>query len=344
MRLTRRRALGVAAGALAAAGAGSLLAASRRRGSDAVSAVPISAKPVRAFSRDRPDETRFGELTFRSGIALSGDDSGFGGWSGLWRSEDGVRLIAVSDNAFWLNAAVAYDGGRLSGLSDAVIAPILGEDGVPLRHGPAYDTESLAIADGVAYVGIERVHEVRRFDLARSGSAARGTPIPVPPEVKGLKGNDSLEAVAVAPPGHPLAGAVIAIAEQAKPGDDAPTRGWILTGPVQGAFDVARADGFDITDLTFLPDGDALLLERRYTVLAGVFCRIRRIARDAFRPDAMVAGRLILDAGPTHEIDNMEGIATHLDVVTGKRVVTLISDDNYNPLQRTLLLEFLLEA
>jgi hypothetical protein len=81
------------------------------------------------------------------------------------------------------------------------MAPVLGENGVPLRRGPADDTESLAIADGVAFIGIERVHEVRRFAWAESGLAARGVPIPVPPDT--LPGNRGLEAIGVAPAEHP---------------------------------------------------------------------------------------------------------------------------------------------
>jgi hypothetical protein len=164
----------------------------------------------------------------------------------------------------------------------------------------------------------------------------------VPPEVKALPDNLSLEAVAVAPPAHPLAGAVIAMAERARPGADAPTRGWILTGSRTGAFDVTRSDGFNITDLAFLPSGEGLLLERRFSLTDGVACRIRRLSPAAISPGARVDGEIIFAADNTHEIDNMEGIAWHRDPGSGETIVTLISDDNYNPLQRTVLLEFAL--
>ncbi len=68
-------------------------------------------------------------------------------------------------------------------------------DGRRSGERAAYDTNRLAVAGGLAYVGIERVHEVLRFPVARDGLAARGGPSPVPPEVKALPANRSLEAV-----------------------------------------------------------------------------------------------------------------------------------------------------
>src|SRR5919202_5053793 len=128
------------------------------------------------------------------------------------------------------------------------MAPALARDGRPPRRTRSYDTESLTIANGVAYVGVERTHEVLRFNWAKDGVNARAQSVPVPPEAKQLPSNQSLEAIGVAPQRSPLAGALIAIAERARPGTNAPTRGFILTGARQGAFDVARAGEFDITD------------------------------------------------------------------------------------------------
>ena len=99
------------------------------------------------------------------------------------------------------------------------------------------------------------------------------------------------------------------------------------------------AQGFDVTDGDFLPDGDLLLLERRFTLASGVGLRIRRIDGASLKPGAVVDGEIILEAGMSEEIDNMEG----LDVVVGEdgstRIV-LVSDDNHSILQRNLMLEF----
>jgi hypothetical protein len=301
----------------------------------------VRAYPLDHFSVSQRERRRFGALTFRSGLELQARTDGFGGFSGLWRSPEGDQLVAVTDNAQWLTARVTRSDGRLTGLADVVMAPILGSNGRPLRRTRSYDTESLAIAGGTAYVSIERTQEVMRFDWAKHGVKARGQPVPVPAAAKELPRNKGLEGIGVAPARSPLAGAVVVVAERARWEQDAPTRGFILTGPRQGAFDILRSDEFEATDLAFLPSGEMLLLERRFSVLRGVAVRLRRFPADAIRPGAVVDGPVIFEADAGYQVDNMEGLALHRE--DGATVVSLISDDNFSSLQRTLLLEFALE-
>ena len=81
-----------------------------------------------------------------------------------------------------------------------------------------------------------------------------------------------------------------------------------------------------------------LLLERWYRPLRGVGMRIRRIAGASLKPGAMLDGPYLIEADLGQEIDNMEGLCVHRG--QGKTVLTLISDDNFSFLQRTVLLEF----
>lgn len=300
--------------------------------------VAISARPLAAFEPRSPSRTRFGQLTFRSGLVLSGSHPRFGGFSGLWRSPDGARLVAITDNGFWLTARLLRREGRLAGLDEAELAPILGASGRPLHRSRYFDTESLAMAEGVAYIGVERTHDILRFDWARYGVEARAKLVPVPPAVKRLPNNRGLEALGILPAGHALAGALIAISERSG-GEDEPTAGFIIGGRQPGALQVVRHDGFDITDLAFLPGGDMLLLERWYKPLRGVGMRIRRIGGVTIRPGARLDGPILIEADLGQEIDNMEGMAVHTEA--GRTVITLISDDNFSTfLQRTVLLEF----
>jgi hypothetical protein len=55
----------------------------------------------------------------------------------------------------------------------------------------------------------------------------------------------------------------------------------------------------------------------------------------------VVDGPSIFDADLGHEIDNMEGLDVHRDS-DGEIVLTMISDDNFSLLQRTMLLQFTL--
>lgn len=342
MRLNRRLFL-VSGGVTAAAAVFAERTFARPRAAAAITPIEVTARPIDHLSSTDPGRSRFGDLLFRGGLDLRSPDSHFGGFSALWRSPDGARIVSVSDNAQWLTARVQTSDGRLSGLTEAKLAPLLHGNGKPLGNTGYYDTESLAIDNGVAYVGIERKHAIMRFPWGAAGMAARGSLLPLPEsiraEIKSLPNNRSLEAIGVAPPRSPLAGAVVTIAERSG-GIDEPTRGFIVTGPHTGAFSVRRAHGYDISDLAFLPSGELLLLERSFSIFEGFRCRIRRVAADAIKPNAMVDGAVIFESNASHHIDNMEGLAVHQEA--GETVLTLISDDNFSPFQRTLLLEFVL--
>jgi hypothetical protein len=116
---------------------------------------------------------------------------------------------------------------------------------------------------------------------------------------------------------------------------------FLVGGPSPGQFAVRRTNNFDISDAVLLPTGDLLILERKFSWLAGVGIRIRRIPLAQLAPGAVIDGPSIFDADLGHEIDNMEGIDAHV-TPEGDTVLTLISDDNFSMLQRTLLLQFTL--
>jgi hypothetical protein len=337
LRLTRRSFIAGVGAAASSSIAGS--AQARPQAPSEPTPIEITATPIESFSVSERERRDFGALTFRSGLELRSRSESFGGFSGLWRFPE--EIVALGDNTQWLTARVVSTNRRMSGLANAVLAPVLARDGKPLRRTRSYDTEGLTIAGGIAYVGIERTQEVMRFNWAKDGVRARAQAVPVPPDAKQLPRNQGLEAIGVAPPRSPLAGALVVIAEQAGGTTTTPTRGFILSGARKGAFDVVRSGGFDVTDLAFLPSGEMLILERRASLLRGFGVRIRRIAADAVFSDATVDGSVIFEADMGHQIDNMEGLAVHRDSA-GETIVSMISDDNFSGLQRTVLLEFAL--
>jgi hypothetical protein len=339
---TRRHLLGLGLAATAAGAGFYGYRQLRRVGSDETTRVDLATKPVEAFDPRRPSERRFGSLLFRSGLELSSRTRGFGGLSGLWRDPERPRIVAVTDVGQWFQADLVVRDGRLAGLAEAQLSPILDAAGRPLHDGPSYDCEALAIAGGVAYVGIERTHEVLRFDWAAAGVRARGQPLALPEDIRRQPRNSGIEALCIAPPGHRLAGALIAFAEAAPTGGEDPSPGWVLSGPERFGFHVATGRELNVTDACFLPTGELLLLERSWSLARGVGCRIRRVPADAIRPGAMLDGEVLMEADTEFDIDNMEGLAVHRDAASGETVLTLLSDDNFNPLQRTLLLEFAL--
>ena len=136
------------------------------------------------------------------------------------------------------------------------------------------------------YVGIERVHQILKFDFGRHGLLARGQPIPLPPEIKSLPYNKGLEALVVIPRGGPLGGTLLAVSERGL--DPAGNiMGFLIGGPSPGIFAVRRTDNYDVTDAALLPDGDLLILERRASFLQGLSMRIRRVALGTPYEDAL---------------------------------------------------------
>ncbi len=341
MRLNRRRAL--LAGGLGLAGAG--LAAARfalAKPLPARQPTPIRVRsfPIATFEPRSPGNTRFGMLEFRSGLELQSDFSGFGGLSSLRCDARGEKLLALSDAGMWLTARVQREDGRLTGLTDAVMAPILGPGGVPLAEIGAGDTESIAIdAQGNAYVGVEVLNRIYRFPtFARDGVKAEGQTIGVPEGIRQLRPSRGLESLCVFPKGSPYAGRLLAIAERAVVGaDNMPA--FILGGPEPLAMTVRRTNDFDVTDCDFLPDGSLLILERWFSLTKGMGLRVRKIDPQAIRPGAVLDGPIMISADTNYQIDNYEGISVYRNR-DEEIMVALISDDNFLMFQRTLLMEF----
>jgi hypothetical protein len=105
-------------------------------------------------------------------------------------------------------------GVRPVGIAEPVMAPILGPNGQALAAHGWHDTESIAVSDGILYVGIEGVNQIVQFDFAKDGLLARGHAIAVPPGIRTLPKNRGLEALEYVPQNQPMGGTLIAISER----------------------------------------------------------------------------------------------------------------------------------
>ena len=303
-------------------------------------AIEIEAQPFTEFAHNDPTRRQFGLLEFRGGLVLTSRFKEFGGLSSFRVAADGAHFIAASDKGWWLRGRIIYEGTRPTGIAEAEMAAMLGPDGRPLAARGWYDTESIAEDGGTLYVGIERVNRIVRFDYGKDGLLARAQPIEVPPGVRTLPNNKGLEALVFVPRNLPLGGTLIAISERGldKSGNNL---AFLIGGPRPGTFAVKRSADFDISDAALLPASDLLVLERKFGWTSGLFIRIRRLALSDVRPGALVDGPVLFEADLGYAIDNMEGLSVHR-AAGGETVLTLISDDNFSALQRTLLLQFTL--
>jgi hypothetical protein len=302
--------------------------------------IEVNARPLPWFDTSDHARTRFGALEYRSGLVLTSGFRAFGGLSGLRLDTKGERFISFSDKGTWFTGRIVYQGRQMTGLADVEAAPMLGPDGKPITSRGWFDSESIALDGQLVYIGLERVNKVLRFDFAKGFTRSRAEEVPMPPAVKKLPFNKGLEALVVVPKGLPLAGTLIAISERGL-NADGNLIAFLVGGKTPGQFAIRRSRNFDISDAVLLPNGDLLILERKFSWLSGIGIRIRRMALASIAPNATVDGPGIFEADLGDEVDNMEGIDAHV-TPDGDTVLTMISDDNFSLLQRTLLLQFTL--
>lgn len=291
------------------------------------------------FNPDDPSQRRAGALEWIAGVALSVPDPRFGGWSGMVLSSDGRRLTAVSDVGFWLTATLAHDQqGRITGLTDAQLGPLLGPEGQPLKSKRLADAEALARdRDGSLIVGFEGTHRLWRYRPGPGAEegllAARPEPVAPPPQLSRVPRNGGVEAMTVLADGRLL----MVTEDLTNAAGD--LVGWLRDAKGWHDLSLAPAGLFKPTDLAQLPGGDVLVLERRFTLIGGVAMRLRRVPLKAIRPGARLEGAALVELAPPVSVDNMEALAA-VKAADGSTLLYVLSDDNFNPVQRTLLLQF----
>ena len=294
-----------------------------------------------SFNRSDPTSNKVGRLIWRGGIVFSAAAPEFGGWSDLHVSDDGRTLAAVSEEGSWFTAAIEYDAqGNLAGLKDGRIGPLRGLNG-KVVVGRAWTTaEGMAqLKDGAWLVAFTRNHRIWRY------SALGGTPVVVdgPPEMSRQPATAGVKALTAMPDG-----ALIALSEEysRRPGT---VVGWIGRPADGGArytwqtFDYAVIPDYRPSSLAALPDGSLATLERVIDVKRGARSRVLHVAADKLKPGATIAGDELGVLASPNPVDNFEG----LSATRGARGETLLwinSNDNFNPLQRNLLLLFELAA
>jgi len=307
-----------------------------------VAPIEITASAISGFDRADSTKKRFGKLDWRGGLVLTSASASFGGWSGIAMDPDGQTFVSVSDAGTWLEGRITYNGTAPAGITAARSGPLKARDGSALSRKRDRDAEAVVLTggapgSGALLIAFEQNDRIGRFTTTGQGIGAPSAYIDMPAEAKAMR-VDGFEAVAILA-GGPNKGAMVAFAERAR-GDVA--SGWIWQNGVPKSLRLGGMGGFDITDAASLPDGNLLILERRFRWMEGVKMRLRLVKAATLKPGAVLDGEVLLAADLGQEIDNMEGLAVSRGA-KGETVLTLISDDNFNTLlQRTILLQFTL--
>ena len=292
----------------------------------------VRVKPVLLDDAD-PTRTRVGDLLFLGGVQLSSNDLAFGGFSSL--SIAGDRFVLLSDGGNIVRFALGQDW-RLHNTSFADLSDGPGTGWAKRDR----DSESMSVdpKTGKIWVGFENYNAFWRYAPGFAHAEARVRPR----AMRYWHQNKGPEAMTLLP-----GGGMATIGEQQSwPGrrgragivfaDDP------IVNPHRGfRFDYVPPAGYDPSDMTVLPDGRWLILNRRFD-FPFRFSNVLTIVDPAqVKPGATVSGRAMatLDTPLIH--DNFEGVAVTRD--GHDTVVWLVSDDNQFFLQRSLLLKFKLD-
>lgn len=294
---------------------------------------PVKAVPVELDPR-RPDVKTAGKLVFMSGFELISDHARFGGLSGLDVSPDGRQLRAVSDRGRWITATLAHDSaGRLISMDSWRDAPMLTPAGKHAR-GRYRDAEGLTRRSGAFLVSFERRHRIWRYPTALD---VPPRPVATPRGLNDAPANGGLEGITVLPDGT-----VMGMTERLA-NEDGGLKGWLMKNGTAREIAYVTQNGFSPTGLAAMANGDVLLLERSLT-LSGIRARVVRLAEGRLeearrRGGSRVHGEVLADLKHPLSVDNFEGLALRRDRA-GRTLLYLVSDDNFLPLQRTLLFQF----
>lgn len=294
---------------------------------------PIIARAVPLDPGDRA-RMRVGGLRYLGGWTLKGGHPAFGGISAM--AVAGDRFILLSDKGQLVR--FRFDGKRITQPS---IAPLpAAPRNATIRRAP--DSESMTVArDGRIWIGFEDRNQIWRYGPGLRRAEARGAPAAM---VK-WPGNRGPEAIVALPDGR-----FLVMSEGAhEDGDPAGTSRALLFGgdPTRAAarpvlLHYRPPPGFSVTDAAALPDGRIIVLHRRFAMMEGISAIVSIVPADALAKRRVVSGRVVARLAPPLTVDNMEALAITRE--GGHDILWLASDDNFYPIQRTLLMKFALDA
>ena len=269
--------------------------------------------------------------TFLARYVWHEDTPDFGGFSGIEVSDDGSRFWSQSDRARIISGTFARDPvtDRITGVEAAPLHEVGDANGTPLVF-PMTDSEGLArSADGRLFLSFER--EARVSELAPD--TGRTCDLPAAPAFARMQKNSSLEALAIDD-----SGALYTMPERSGSLDRPFPVYRFRNGAWEMPFGIPRRGRFLAVGADFGPDGRLYLLERDFDGVFGFRSRVRVFT---IRDDRIAAeATLFQTTAPV--FDNLEGLAVWRDA-EGRIRLTMISDDNFNPLERTEIVEYRLD-
>lgn len=291
--------------------------------------VAVTAKAVPLNAEDLARDT-VGRLKYLGGIELKSADARFGGLSALRVTEPG-KLLSITDGGHWIALELDERADQLVGLRSASIDIVRGPQREPLKGKAHVDAEALEYGPDGASVAFERDHRIWHYRTL--DGPARSEAFPDQRWLESLPLNDGIEAMAKVGEGW------LYIAEALLP--DGRHEGVLLSpGGLNRNYARVTVDvpaPYNPTDAQALGTDRVLILARRFSPLSGVGAALLLAPVD-LKTMTLGKSEVLAELAPPLTVDNMEGLAV---AQQGRRTfVYLASDDNFSPLQRTLVLKF----
>ncbi|HEY0412069.1 MAG TPA: esterase-like activity of phytase family protein [Allosphingosinicella sp.] len=284
----------------------------------------VYAEPV-PLDESWPALQSAGRLRFLGGWRLTSNDPRFGGISAM--HVEGAAVLAFSDSGWMIRFPLPGPRSPVK----AMIRALPRGPGASERKS-ARDIESMWVEGRSVWIGFERRNVVWRFEQPgwTVGAAAW------PPGMRRWPPNRGPEAIVrlrdgrflVFAEGNGRGGPVLLFQ-----GDPA------VPGTPETRFTYRPPPGYRATDAALLPDGRVLVLNRRFRLLEGITAKLALLRRGG---GGILTAEELADFRPPLTVDNMEALSVTREA--GRTIVWIASDDNYNPLQRTLLMKFALEG
>jgi hypothetical protein len=232
-------------------------------------------------------------------------------------------FVTVSDVGDLVRADIRLDArGRLVGLDRFRTRRLTLTDGQPISDKQDGDAEGLALtASGDLLVSFERRHRIWNYGPL---NALTDRPTPMRAPDFSFTENDGMEGLADGPNGWRVGG------EAGGVWDCMPARCAVVTPPPSAPIPDSE---YRITGIDRDPSGDGwFVVQRRYRAPIDARAHVRHMAADG------TLGPVLIELKLPGTTDNFEGIAAERR--NGATRLYILSDDNFSPAQRTLMLAF----
>jgi hypothetical protein len=293
----------------------------------------LSAEPINIVGSEillpKEKENEY-PLKLKQMLALKSSSKNFGGFSGFVFTNNFKKIIAITDRSHWLETNIERNSeGKITTLSNSELYEIRDRFGNPLNYKMS-DSEGLSCGYtcNQFFVSFERTHRITSFQKNLSDS--HYIELALPSSVQKLEYNEGFEAIRYLKDGR-----FVAFAEALYNKDNFHV-GWLRdTKNIWTNIFLKPISNYKITDIVELKNGDLITLERSFGFFSGLNTLIRHIPANQVKSNAHLTGKVLFKTEGYVSLDNTEGLA--IDETDNVIRVYLISDDNFNSFQQTII-------